>query len=135
MELARIILSSIMALIVSMPMCLCGNVPASPVVDENLLSHCCSHDHSHSEESPVEDRNGCGDDCDPSNHDQAQYLPSELQVSIPASSGDSQVTASTYFTFPSSLVFLSPANSLRAPPPCLEESFYDVRIMHAVFRL
>jgi len=135
MEFTRIILSTIMALLVSIPMCVCGNVLASPEINQAPLSNCCSQDHSHSEESPVEDRNGCGDDCDPSNHEQAQYLPSEQKVSIPASSGDSQVTASTYFTLPSSLVFLSPANSFRAPPQCLEESLYDVLIMHAVFRI
>ena len=72
MELIRIITSSIMALLVAMPMCLCGH---SHLSLENKLEHSCCPNHEEDKEP-----SGSGHDCEVSHHDQLSFTSEESET-------------------------------------------------------
>lgn len=72
MELIRIILSGFMALLLTMPMCVCGSIISSEKAESE--HSCCSHEDVEPEE--------CGDDCDCSYHKKLEFLSEEAEGNL-----------------------------------------------------
>ena len=72
MEFVRIILSSVMALVVAMPMCVCGHVLLPE--QDNQEHSCCAH---HEEDKEPTD---LGHDCELSHHAQLSFTSEESKT-------------------------------------------------------
>ena len=111
MKIIHSIFSCVIALLVSMPMCVCGHSFLSTSIEE---SSCCHHQHEEKNENHSEENER---NCDLCHHDHLQYLSASSEIPLPEVpehdiSGD--------FLFAESLSHvphLSKENQLRAPPP------------------
>ena len=104
--MARFILSSILALLVAMPMCVCGQFLLPE--EDNREHSCCPH---HQEDK---EPNDSGHDCELSHHYLFSFI-SEKSGTFDFQSVD--VDATTFISFKCELGNTVSNNSLRAPPP------------------
>lgn len=106
MKLIRIIMYSIMALLVAIPMCVCGHT-LLPVEDHRQHS-CCNN---HEEDKEPSDS---GHDCEVSHHDQFSFTLEERET-FDFQSVDVDTTPFISYECEPKNPFSG--NSLRAPPP------------------
>jgi len=123
MKLIRIIISSIMALIVVMPMCVCGHFFL--LEQENQEHSCCPH---HEEDKEPRDS---GHDCELSHHDQLSFTSKEGET-FDFQSVEAEETP--FASFECKLRHPVYSNSLRAPPPDLF-SHSSRTIRYCIYRL
>lgn len=111
MEIIRIILSGIMALLMSVSMCVCGN-SFLPIPIEEKHS-CCPHQH---EEEREDNSERDGHDCNLTHHDQVKYLWVNSDPTLPKAP---EQNISADFNFPeknSPVPYFTRENYLKAPP-------------------
>ena len=129
MEYFRIVLSGIMALLVSVPMCVCGNsfFPESEEVEHS----CCSHEHEEQKESnPDKDEH----DCSLTDHDQVEYTYRDSEPNPTKQGNDSiNVTFTSSEKIASIPCILLGGTSLRAPPDIFSHSTRS--ITYCIYRL
>ena len=127
MEYTRIILSGLMALLLAVPMCVCGSV-IIPDKAQNTHS-CCSHD---DEEKESEE---CGDDCDCSAHRKLEFLSEDAEeitlLEYQKEGGNDYLCS--YYVLKETLE--EELNQFNAPPPLSFIADIPKRITLCTYRL
>ena len=112
MKSIRIIISGIMALLVAMPMCVCGHTLFPE--QESQEHSCCPHHEEDKEPSES------GHDCDLSHHDQLSFTSEEAETFDFRSV---EAEATLFASFKYELRHPVYSNSLTVPPPdCFSHS-------------
>lgn len=125
MEILRIIFAGCMALLVSMPMCVCGGTSLlGTVAEENF---CCSGQH-HDDQSPENSH-----DSDLS-FDQLEYISGLSEIALPQSSETIVNNDTSFHQNEISLLLTRAGPYFRAPPPELFGSS-GRRTSYCVYRL
>jgi len=129
MDIIRIILSGTLALLVSLPMCVCGHSFLPTSIEEE--HSCCPHQH---EEDPRNNSDDEDHDCELNYHDQVEYLPINSGSNLPKVP---EHDVSVNFLFSESLpsfICSTLGSYLRAPPPdCFPRSSRN--ITYCIYRL
>ena len=128
MDITRNILSCIMALLVSLPMCVCGHSFLATSIEEE---HSCCPQNKEVEENNSDNRDH---DCNSIHHDQVEYLSVRSEPNLPKIP-EHHVSVDFIFSENiSSVIGFGLGNYLRAlPPDCFPRSSRN--ITYCIYRL